>query len=89
MEVSLVLSLNTRFILIDEPFTGIEPIYKDIIINKLEQSKNNAGILLTDHDYRNVIKVSNRIYLILDGVCREIQNLDQLYQIGYLPKSTR
>ena len=62
------LILNPDFILLDEPFAGIDPIaVEDIqqIIKKLKD--NNIGILITDHNVRETLSITDRSYLIYDG----------------------
>ena len=55
LEILLVISLPVRFVLLDEPFSGIEPIYKEMIKELVNCHKQDKGFLITDHDYRNII----------------------------------
>jgi len=67
-EIARALILNPDFILLDEPFAGIDPIaVEDIqqIIKKLRD--NNLGILITDHNVRETLSITDRSYLIYDG----------------------
>tara|TARA_Y100001970_G_scaffold183971_1_gene223732 strand:- start:270 stop:1010 length:741 start_codon:yes stop_codon:yes gene_type:complete len=67
-EIARALILNPDFILLDEPFAGIDPIaVEDIqqIIKKLRD--NNIGILITDHNVRETLAITDRSYLIYDG----------------------
>ena len=67
-EIARALILNPDFILLDEPFAGIDPIaVEDIqqIIKKLRD--NNIGILITDHNVRETLSITDRAYLIYDG----------------------
>tara|TARA_B110000014_G_scaffold216660_1_gene170871 strand:- start:451 stop:1032 length:582 start_codon:yes stop_codon:yes gene_type:complete len=67
-EIARSLILNPDFILLDEPFAGIDPIaVEDIqqIIKKLKN--NNIGILITDHNVRETLSITDRSYLIYDG----------------------
>jgi len=67
-EIARALILDPDFILLDEPFAGIDPIaVEDIqqIIKKLKA--NNIGILITDHNVRETLSITDRSYLIYDG----------------------
>ena len=67
-EIARALILNPDFILLDEPFAGIDPIaVEDIqqIIKKLKDK--NIGILITDHNVRETLSITDRSYLIYDG----------------------
>ena len=67
-EIARALILNPDFILLDEPFAEIDPIaVEDIqqIIKKLRD--NNIGILITDHNVRETLSITDRSYLIYDG----------------------
>ena len=69
VEIARVLACNPKFILLDEPFTGIDPIaIQDIqkIISKLTKSRN-IGVLLTDHNPRATLNITDRAYIIQDG----------------------
>ncbi len=68
LEVARALSLNPRYILLDEPFTGIDPItVKEIrkIITAL--SRKGIGIIITDHNVRETLKITHRAYIINKG----------------------
>jgi len=67
-EIARALIMNPDFILLDEPFSGIDPIaVEDIqeIIKKLKQ--NNIGILITDHNVRETLDITDRAYLLYEG----------------------
>ena len=67
-EIARTLILNPDFILLDEPFAGIDPIaVEDIqnIIRKLK--KDGIGILITDHNVRETLSITDRSYLIYSG----------------------
>ncbi|RAP33027.1 LPS export ABC transporter ATP-binding protein [Candidatus Marinamargulisbacteria bacterium SCGC AG-410-N11] len=68
VEIVRALALNPRFILLDEPFAGIDPIaVKDIqdIIKSLKQKE--LGIIITDHNVRETLEITDRAYLIHQG----------------------
>tara|TARA_Y100000996_G_scaffold326843_1_gene262878 strand:+ start:73 stop:786 length:714 start_codon:yes stop_codon:yes gene_type:complete len=67
-EIARALIMNPDFILLDEPFSGIDPIaVEDIqgIIRTLK--KQNIGILITDHNVRETLDITDRAYLLYEG----------------------
>lgn len=68
LEIARALLANPRFILLDEPFTGIDPLaildLQEII---LSLKKRGIGILLTDHSVREALKITDRAYIIDGG----------------------
>lgn len=67
-EIARALATNPKFILLDEPFAGIDPIaVEDIqyIVAKLKTK--NIGILITDHNVQETLSITDRAYLMVDG----------------------
>ncbi len=67
-EIARALSVNPKFILLDEPFAGIDPIaVEDIqaIVAKLKYK--NIGILITDHNVTETLSICDRAYLLIEG----------------------
>ncbi len=67
-EIARALAVNPRFILLDEPFAGIDPIaVEDIqtIVAKLKYK--NIGILITDHNVQETLSITDRAYLLFEG----------------------
>ncbi len=85
LEVLLIVNSRAKYILIDEPFNGIAPVYKDYIKNVIVKQSKYKGFIITDHDYRNILDVSTRIVLIYDGGTKEIKHKDELKYWGYIP----
>jgi lipopolysaccharide export system ATP-binding protein len=68
VEVTRALVTNPAFLLLDEPFTGIDPIARaDIqqVVVKLKQ--RGIGVLLTDHNVRETLEITDRAYVIYEG----------------------
>ena len=67
-EIARALALNPKFILLDEPFAGVDPIaVEDIqeIVAKLKTK--NIGILITDHNVHETLSITDRAYLLFEG----------------------
>jgi lipopolysaccharide export system ATP-binding protein len=68
VEIARALSLNPKFILLDEPFAGVDPIaVEDIqeIVSKLREK--NIGIIITDHNVHETLSITDRAYLLIEG----------------------
>lgn len=67
-EIARALAVDPKFILLDEPFAGVDPIaVEDIqeIVFKLKQK--NIGILITDHNVHETLRITDRSYLLFEG----------------------
>jgi lipopolysaccharide export system ATP-binding protein len=87
LEVKLLLNLDTHFVLLDEPFNGISPIHNELIKNMITDKSQKKGIILTDHDYRNVLDVANKCFLLFDGGLKKIKTKQDLIDWGYIPET--
>jgi ABC-type lipopolysaccharide export system ATPase subunit len=85
LEVKLLLNLNTLFALLDEPFNGISPLHTELIKKIITDISIKKGIILTDHDYRNVLDVANKYYLLFDGGLKPVKTKQDLIKWGYIP----
>lgn len=85
LEVKLVLNLDSHFVLLDEPFNGISPVHIDMIKRMIVDKSTSKGIILTDHDYRNVLDVANKYYLLFDGGLKTVKTKQDLIDWGYVP----
>jgi len=67
-EIARALAVDPKFVLLDEPFAGVDPIaVEDIqrIIFKLK--RKNIGVLITDHNVHETLSITDRAYLLFDG----------------------
>ena len=68
VEIARALASNPKFILLDEPFAGVDPVaVEDIqaIISKLKEK--NIGVLITDHNVQETLAITDRTYLMFEG----------------------
>lgn len=88
LEIMLLVNLDVKFVLLDEPFSKVEPLYKEVIINLINEYRSTKGFIITDHDYSNIIAASDSLILIADGACKPVRALAELEQWGYVPAVT-
>jgi lipopolysaccharide export system ATP-binding protein len=67
-EIARALAVNPNFVLLDEPFAGVDPIAVEEIQSIVSKLKNkNIGILITDHNVDETLSITDRAYLMVDG----------------------
>lgn len=67
-EIARSLATDPKFILLDEPFAGVDPIAVEDIQSIVAQLKNrNIGILITDHNVQETLSITDRAYLLFEG----------------------
>lgn len=87
LEIAIIFSFNRRYLLLDEPFTGVEPRIIDVIIERIrEETKKGKGILVTDHLYRYITNIADAAYLMHNKQCYQINGniSEELKKMGYL-----
>lgn len=68
VEICRTLSMDPNFILLDEPFAGVDPIAVEDIQQIVRSLKDrNIGVLITDHNVRETLSITDRSYLLFDG----------------------
>ena len=68
LEIARTLATNPKYLLLDEPLTGIDPVSIEeikTIIKKLKE--RNIGILITDHNVRETLKIVDKVYIVNEG----------------------
>ena len=72
LEIARSLTIDPDFILLDEPFTGVDPKSIREIQNLIAdlRERRNLGVLLTDHSVRETLAIADRVYLMYDGQVR-------------------
>lgn len=80
-EIARSLALKPKFILLDEPFAGVDPIaVEDIQQIVLTLKKKNIGIIITDHNVHETLSITDRAYLLFEGKILKYGNAEELAQ---------
>jgi lipopolysaccharide export system ATP-binding protein len=78
-EIARALALKPKFILLDEPFAGVDPIAVEDIQEIVSHLKDkNIGILITDHNVHETLSITDRAYLLFEGKILKQGTSDQL-----------
>ncbi|MNK55102.1 Lipopolysaccharide export system ATP-binding protein LptB [compost metagenome] len=68
VEIARAMATNPSFLLLDEPFSGIDPLAISDIQKMIRQLKNrNLGVLITDHNVRDTLAITDRAYILSEG----------------------
>ena len=84
LECFLILRSRAQFVLLDEPFSQIAPLHVATLKGLIDEEKHAKGILLTDHLYRQVTNVADRLYVLADGHAFPVRHEQELIRYGYL-----
>ncbi len=84
LEMLMILYSKADFILLDEPFTHVTPIQCEYFKTIIKTVGKTKGIIITDHQYQNVLDVSDRIILLTEGCTKPITNIDELAVYRYI-----
>ena len=68
VEIARALATDPKYILLDEPFAGVDPISVNDVRNLVSELKTRGiGVLITDHNVRDTLKIVDRAYILHDG----------------------
>lgn len=84
LEIKLILNKETKFVLLDEPYNGLSPIMIEKVNALIIEKSKTRGIIITDHNYENVIKVSTKLVLMQEGKMHHLKDKSELVTRGYL-----
>lgn len=85
LEVLLVTRLPAPYLLLDEPFTEIEPVHRGPVKQLIRTTAQKRGVVVTDHAYHDILEVSDRVVVLSDGVLRNVESEEDLTRWGYTP----
>jgi len=89
IETYLILYIRVKIILLDEPFSGLSPLYIEKLKTIILKIKKEKILILTDHFYNDVLDIADTIYLCKDRNLKLIDNKEKLVEHGYLPLNVK
>ncbi|WP_081694206.1 ATP-binding cassette domain-containing protein [Flavobacterium suncheonense] len=84
LEIKLIVSNPSKFVLLDEPYNGLSPVMAEKINVLIRKKSKDKGIIITDHKYHHVMDVSTRLILMANGKTHHIDDTNELIEKGYL-----
>ena len=84
LEIKLALRNPSKFVLLDEPYNGLSPLMGEKINQLSLDNSARKGIIITDHNYQNVISVATQLTLMKEGKLHYLKDKIELVEKGYL-----
>jgi len=84
IETWVILKSPSEFVMLDEPFSYIMPLHVEKLKQVIKNEKSGKGIIITDHLYRDLLDVTDDLYLIADYASLTIRDPGDLRKYGYL-----
>lgn len=83
IEIYTILVSQTKFSMLDEPFSQVMPIHIDSIKKLILREKENKGIIITDHMYQHIIDICDDLYVINNEKTYLMRSIEDLETLGY------
>ena len=87
IEAILILKSKGLFCILDEPFSGLMPVHVEKLKQIITLEKAKKGIIVTDHMYRHVLSITDRLYLLANGKTYLVKSEEDLIARGYVNAS--
>ena len=84
LEIKLALRNPSKIVLLDEPYNGLSPLMGEKINQLILDNSARKGIIITDHNYQNVISVATQLTLMKEGKLHYLKDKIELVEKGYL-----
>ncbi|MGI4806459.1 MAG: ATP-binding cassette domain-containing protein [Janthinobacterium lividum] len=84
IETLIILYSKAKYILLDEPFIHLSPIQAAEFKEIIRLRAKSKGIIVTDHQYRSILEISDRVFLLKDGYTNSIHETADLIKHGYI-----
>ena len=85
LQFLMIVHLNRPFVLLDEPFSMVDPLYKEVIKEKIKERSAVQGFIITDHYYKDVLDIATKKILMAAGKILPVNDASDLANAGYLP----
>ena len=83
VEIWLCLNSGAPFCILDEPFSYLAPVYVEQVQQMIKVRKEHMGIIISDHNYRAILQISDEILLLSDGYVHLVKEISDLVRYGY------
>lgn len=83
LEFYIILKSKSKFVLLDEPFTHLNPLQIEKAVQLILEQKTIKGILISDHMFRQVITIADDLYLLKEGKTFSVKELSEIETLGY------
>lgn len=84
LEMLMIIYSKADFILLDEPFTHVTPVQTNYFKPLIKEVAKTKGVIITDHQYYNVLDISDKIILLHEGATKPIHSVDDLVTYQYI-----
>ena len=83
LELYVIVKSSCRFVLLDEPFTHLNPQQLEKVKDWFRTEKSNKGMIITDHMYRHVMSVCDSLYVLANGKTHLTKSAEDIERLGY------
>lgn len=83
VELYVIVKVQSRFAMLDEPFTHLSPLQIEKVKELLLEAKTNKGLLITDHIYRHVLEICDDLYVLSNGKTHLTKSFTDIETLGY------
>ncbi len=83
VELYVIVKAESKFAMLDEPFTHLSPIQIEKVKELLLEEKTNKGLLITDHMHRQVLDICDDLYVLTNGKTHLAKNIKDIETLGY------
>lgn len=83
IELYVIVKSTSQFVMLDEPFTHLNPLQIEAVKELLKEEKANKGLLITDHMYRHIIDLCDSLYVLVNGQTYLTESFSDIETLGY------